>query len=326
MSLRIRVFATLLMAVALLASACGRDAPRPTSPDPSSAEVAFSIPHGAPGGATAPVSPRHFEFFPLEVGNRWHYAMAIEMILVPREGEPDTLTGTGEKEATLQNVVTLEGRSYVHEQDVITPGMPDVYTQHILWRQDATGLYEAEIITDAPGGGAVSATPATTLFARTRARLEASIADPVRRAALRAAGDRLERKLALTTGLGGGAFPPGPHRVSGPAELTRLRYPLHVGSSWVIRSDFRFTSRVEALETLALAPGRFEAWRMRYGSDLYGPLDVVHVRYGRSGYLGLDARIQSPLISNGDTIAVLFTRQTETLTDIHLIGDLTARR
>ncbi len=327
MPFRLRATSALLIAVSLLASACGRDAPRPTSPASSSGDVAFSIHHGAWDGASGPVSSKHFEFFPLELGNHWRYVKVSQMILLPREGEPTVFGGSLQMDATLDTVVQLGSRSYVGEKVVYTSERPGRFVEYVYLRQDGTGLYEADVRLpvgpDDPGTGAAAA---TSPFDRLRARAETSIADPARRAALRAACDDLERKRALAASFSRPAEPAFLHSTTAPPELTRLQYPLRAGADWVLRRYPLYTARVEAQETLALAPGRFDAWRIRYGSGYYGPEDIVRVWYGRSGYLGLNSHLEAPWISGADTIGVVINLDTETLTEIQLAGGAIAGR
>lgn len=81
---------------------------------------------------------------------------------------------------------------------------------------------------------------------------------------------------------------------AGPGELTRLRYPLEPKARWTIRADpnFRFVADVVGVDVLELPAGRFRGYRIRLGADVFGPHDVVHVWYGRSGYLQLVAHLE----------------------------------
>jgi hypothetical protein len=308
----------MLLVLGLLVAGCARESRLPTS-------VASRALASASLQADRPVtnSASQAGFYPLQIGNHWHYAMAVEMTLVPRDGPPSVVTGQATRDATLESIVDLGDRPYVMEVDVIHGGIPDDIVQRLYLRQDATGLFEADVAAqdgpEAPTGRAVSA---SGLFDRGRSRLESSIIDPARRAALHVALDRLERKLALARGL---VAPTGvvasTHAASPPAELVRLRYPLHVGATWVIRRDPLFISKVEALDALALAPGRFPGWRMRYDSELFGPLDLVRVWYGRAGYLAHDFQLESPWTNeSGDTLGTVITRETDLLDGIDLAG------
>ncbi len=300
-----------------LAAGCGRHTSLPTAvtPDRDGAS-ALKARHDAQ--ADRERARGRADFFPLTIGNHWRYARSFSVVVTPTGSPPQAPTVvTGQKDARLVSTQTLGGRDYVLEEDVITDdGSPT--TQRIYWRQDRTGLYEADVsVIDL-------ATGARTMAAsRAWLRVEGAGASMATRAAWSAARQSLERKLATVERMarGLGARPAdGTADPDVPAELTRLLYPLHPGAHWDIRTDPLFTSRVEAMDDLDTAAGRFNGWRMRYGSELFGPHDVVHVWYGDHGYLGLKAHLESVAVDqNGLPIGTAVAEQTERLDAIELV-------
>jgi hypothetical protein len=117
---------------------------------------------------------------------------------------------------------------------------------------------------------------------------------------------------AAGSGTGAGPFPD---------ELTRLDYPLHPGAKWVLRTDPYFTGTVERVELVDLPAGRFQAYRIRLGSDLFGPNDRVLLYWGRSGELGHSFHLEIVATDeNGNPIGNQVADETEQLRALHLVG------
>jgi hypothetical protein len=78
---------------------------------------------------------------------------------------------------------------------------------------------------------------------------------------------------------------------------------------------------VEGTDVLDLPPGRLLGYRIRISSELFGPTDVVHVWYGRSGYLQLVVHMESDAIdSSGEIYGRVVADQREKLEGAWLSG------
>jgi hypothetical protein len=219
----------------------------------------------------------------------------------------------------------LFGREYVLEEESGVQrsplgGGPTTWTYWYRYRQDGSGLYEADVsLVDPPGVHPVTGRvhgglkPGITL---TLGRVPEG-----HRGAFQAALQRLEaRRARLRAALGLAA------RGSGGAldhELTRLRYPLHPGTAWEIRvdPDLVIHARVERHEVLELPAGRFPAWRIRIRWELGDPDDTILVWYGSSGYLQSFVHIRSEATdADGTPIGVVVSDETDVLTSLQLAG------
>jgi hypothetical protein len=287
----------LLSGLALL-SGCGRQTP--LAPDPTNGYALGTEDEMAPAIQGA--------FFPLTVGNRWHATGEFSVAIVPPQGSPygelfihDDIT------RRLIGTEAVSERSYVvMEEATVESNLSPEETQPIVnwirYRQDVTGLYEADIASSIPPvleatqpGGVVSSAvqeasgPVTGDVAE---RLTRSV--PAEQAsAFASALERVRQKVeliryaraALTPGGHGGGLLPG--------EITRLRYPLRPGASWTIRPDPLFSAFVEGVDALTLPAGNFASYRMRINSEFFGPRDEVHVWVGRSGQLAFRYHVES---------------------------------
>jgi hypothetical protein len=272
--------ATILLALAL---GCSRDLPQ--APDLQSAPTLA-------GGQNAPTTGNGV-YFPLGQGNEWHAVGKARFVTVDLSGAP-----IGESIAEDDYLRTIDGteerfgRVYTLMREVFTEsvdgGAPDEATNWVRYRQDASGLYEADVDPSTPPGGEPPAVLAAAARARTRSMPEhlAGSVSVDHRAAFQAAWERLRARgdaiREAVRGPGGG-----PVRTAEENEITRLRYPLHPGQAWVVRADPEFTSSVEAVENLDIAAGRFTSHRIRIESGLFGPNDRVHLWMSRSGQLAL---------------------------------------
>jgi len=325
----------LLTGVALLAlalSGCGKAA---TPVAPAAGRVPESALRAEIAGGLAQGSQSANLFYPLELGNHWGYDHALGLYFIPEGGPPGPVFGLNDRrDLDIVCIEQLAGRSYFIERESFPGG---VFTW-MRYRQDGAGLYEADVdITLPPNCDAqtgrqtfdaegVSARPGEAAWAG----VAASLADPAKRAAYRAAWERIQarasevrRALGTEPGIpqaaGGGGVESG--------EITRLEYPLHPGANWVIRADPRFESIVEGAEALDLAVGHVPGWRIRIESVFLGPDDRVHVWYGRSGFLKLEAHFEGVATdANGDPIGRVISDESEVLTEVALGGGRFAAR
>lgn len=198
----------------------------------------------------------------------------------------------------------LSGRFYTVELTTQTT-LGGVSTYWVLYRQDHSGLYEADVVDQTPPCVEVSAMgtghargPAPSDRAAWDA-LAARISEPTRLAACRAAWEKLQARVAAThdalVGLVPGPASPAASRGLMSNEITRLRYPLAPKQRWVIRSDplFSVSAVVEGGEALHLPAGLFPSVRIRLLSPQYGRNDVVRYWYGRDGFLKLQEHFES---------------------------------
>jgi hypothetical protein len=263
-------------------------------------------------------------FFPLEIGNRWRYLSRVEFTTYPSVGSPTTYVDERDLVGEMICRETHDGRDYVVERRSLSAadgGSPLHYwIQH---RQDRAGLYEWDDISTPPSCetlraplAAAAPQPRTTEWEEAAARLGV----PASSVAWREAWEDLEARRLAVTWLTRGFGERRPGGVA-PGEIQRLRYPLLPGQSWVIRDDPRFEMSVEGAVVLRTPAGRFRAWTIRIRSVLFDPRDVVRVWYGRAGYLGLRARtIGEATDPSGNVIGTIVSLQTETLTEISLVG------
>ncbi len=316
---RIRLIAlAAALGLALAAAGCGSSHHSLTAPAADRAATsaaALSTAAPEPGCAYGPRG-----FYPLAIGNRWHYQRQHTERVVDSTGV--TLGRYDETGYALHEQIcseALAGHQYLVERQTWT-GDQWIQRMWIWFRQDAGALYENDStfrpVCDPPGNSDDDLR--TSLAVAGRTIDEGGAGGSVDRLAdLAPAGERaawtrdlqvLNQRVAILRGLGHGLGPslrhPGP-RVPPQGELLRLRYPLVPGQSWVIRLDpIRFTARVERLDVLRLLPGAMPAWRIAYTVEGFGPHDRIHVWYGRQGLLQTTYHIESPMMAPDGT----FTR------------------
>ena len=107
-----------------------------------------------------------------------------------------------------------------------------------------------------------------------------------------------------------------------PDEITLLKYPLHPSQEWTIRDDpFYVFGAVEAHEVLDLPPGRMNGYKIRIDNGLFGPSDWGYVWYGRDGYLGLTAHLETEILDpNGNPMGALVFDEHTLLESLDLVG------
>lgn len=245
----------LLAPWALVLGSCGRDAPVPT---------AARVPINQTG---AELSARgRGEFYPLAIGNKWHYVRTAFTQFVPSDGSPPqpptVVRAVLEREQVCGERVS--GVDYVEER------LTDTRDVHVTrtWastRQDRDGLYVR-----------FSATPPAC-----------------------EAPDTIAGTVSDARGVSGGE--PEPARED---EIVLLRYPLHVGARWQEVTGQPVFRRVVGVTTIALPTGRrVLAYRVQtYGAGIASNVTDEQY-YSTSGYLGSRWRHTSPGPNGGTYVS-----------------------
>jgi len=280
---------------------------------------------------------RNSPIYPLEIGNRWRHARVYAVTIVPDDGKPAALsTYHSERESELLCTQSFDGVPYVVER-AIEREPQRMITAWIFYRQDATGLYERDVLGTDPPPCQGTATEVADRGAA-KAPLDENaiegllVARPVAEregfgVALRALRERVAA-LDRIRPAGAGVMLASTSQGAGPGELTRLSYPLERRQRWAVRDEptFRMTATVEGLEALDLPPGRLRGYRIRLETAAFGPKDVVRVWYGRSGYLQLVAHFELDATDvEGNLVGRAIIDQRETLVDLSLAGELVAQ-
>jgi hypothetical protein len=330
--------------VALSVIGCAKKSLAPTAPRTATLEQSGS---GAllanESDCLRPARGGWANFFPLDSGDVWTYAREFRVAIVPSSDSSEI--GLFDYHATVEARMlgprVLGGVSYTLERDVET-GEGGSFVTSIYYRQDAHGLYEADVSPSAAGSA-----PVGTRALASRAILPL---DRLPLAAARRAWDRAlsanRAKLAAfeqalrsgSTALPAGVTPPPPPPPPPPApppppppgspgavpEIQRLAYPLHPGQHWAIRDEpgFHLFATVEAPDVVRVRFQRLFAWRIRY--DLigtFGPNDHAHVWYGRDGFLGLRLHAEEPAVDeSGNVIGVAISDEIQRITSLSLVG------
>lgn len=262
-------------------------------------------------------------FYPLRIGNRWLHGRELVVTVIPDGALPET---TYRYEGKAQREIVSAERLFrgwylVERQQEVSSFEP--WPTWTWYRQDRSGLYEADLSVAFPAasagpglpGGAERPLPARLLSAPDALPVTGSAAE---QAAYREAWARVRERVATLRDL----FSYDWRRAPSP-ELTRLRYPLRPGATWMIRADpgFRFWATVEEREELDLPPGRFSAFRIRIQAQAFGPDDTVHTWYGSAGFLGLTAHFESDAVDEGGNVyGRVVADQREWLEDLWVPG------
>lgn len=329
---RPRMLAVLPCCIGLALAGCtGRLEPttRPSLPQTDVSPAAPAGSGSAQIAATATVMQDGR--YPLATGNTWEHLLTTTYRLIPNVGEPPPAE-TIESVVRRRHIgpVNLGGRVYMAEE--IQPEGPIVgWYYSILYRQDASGLYEYAPIRLAAAAGSRAKEDgrpdaAATTHARAIARLLAA-RPPAERAAFEAAARRLASRIAALgrpvpriASTGALRRLPG---TEGPYELTRLRYPLEPKTRWIVRSFYGtpFTAEVITAETLELPAGKFRGHRIRLRGGFLGDDDSSEIWFGPSGYLQSIAHIEEVATDVGGNIVGRWTGDhRETLLDLHLVN------
>lgn len=309
-SLKIAVQLLLESSILLALVSCGRQAPN--APLPAGTYSAGAIASGA--------AALNGGFFPLQIGNHWRAASDDHYRAGPFEGPPyEELRIHTEYDRTLIGTETVSGRQYVVLQETWTANDPFTAeprsgTYWIRYRQDALGLYEADVsLPTPPNLDSRDATPVAPLTGDSAPletlshALSPSNSIPKEQTPLfEAARERLYARAAIARStFNHWVSAAGSGRSRGgvlPGEITRLLYPLHPGASWVSRADPLFSSQVEAIENLTLPAGRFTGYRIRIDNEALGPGDFVYLWMGRSGELAARLHLESDITDDDGTV------------------------
>ena len=325
------------LAVLFGVTGCGKGVTSPAPPSGISVPIQSASQGERPADPASSWSPilnlrgGGAALYPLELGNRWVHEQHSVEVLIPRGGDPQFLY---EQRSTLARGIVCEeaigGRTYRVEHQTTLDSVETPF-RWVRMRQDARGLYEADVDISVPPPcyrGARDANPPVTPAVTARAafdRVMERAGSTASRAAWQTAWQRQELKLeAARAFLAGGITPESfrrDTRLPPEGELLRLAAPLRPGGTWVVRRDPRFTSTIEAFESLAMPAGRFEGYRIRMGSEFFGPQDRVLTWYGKDGYLRGNYHIVSDAITDAGTrVGALVFDFDEVLVQIALVG------
>jgi hypothetical protein len=308
-------------------------------------------------GRSAPVAPRlaaaqsssaalesdrlqNGSFFPLAVGNRWHSVSADTIRIDPVGNGPPLaeFTITNDITRVLIGTETLFGRTYFVQEETARPSgglvghAASAVSTWTRFREDRAGRFEADVAGSTPptlddASGRVGRSRVDTADPGNARSLPASQIRRMtitQRNAFAAAWDRLQERESLIRTLlrkysGADA---GRGRRRGPlaGEIVRLRYPLHSGTTWVIRSDPLFSSTVEKHDVLTLPAGRFPSYDISVDSDQIGAGEFVRLWFGRSGQLAFRFRLVALATdSDGNAIGTIVDDHDEVLHDFTLV-------
>ena len=282
-----------------LAAGCGRNATSTTRPFGGSGAGSFFANGQEHSDAPAALSERMLRrglSFPLAVGNRWDYDLHARIVTIPDLGAPTVAELDGDWQSEIVSKATIDTRDYFLQAEY-DPRTALVPGPQFALRQDRSGLYNLDLVTlstasrDQPVSGSAQKLLGATILSLDRA-LESS----PERAAFQAAARRVAERLVRMEQGGRGAF----YAANGPesGEITMLRYPLHVGSRWVVRESPLFARVVVGLDDLMLPVGHVSAWRLRGLSELYGPRDEVQFWYGRAGLVRIHVNSEVDAVDN----------------------------
>jgi len=290
----------MVLALALGVAGCGSDGPS-SSPslftDSAGGAASSRILPGSdtrpgPSGSVVPSSrPGGWAgFYPLEPGSRRTYVSQATIDLVPNAGveppDPNPYVVNAVETREIVGTEELFGRQYVVErQDLREETEFGIYesTSWIRYRQDRSGLYEADVCTADPPGpetGPNCGDPGATQRLMPRGMP----------AGFRNTWDQIERRRtlvsrALHAGVAAGRSL-APAGGALPEEITRLAYPLHPGTDWIIRDEPLYLGGVETRESIEVPAGRFSSWRTSITiPEFFGPNDQALLWFGSGGFL-----------------------------------------
>jgi len=236
-------------------------------------------------------------FYPLADGNSWTYRGSFRVAIDDGTGPPEVDVIESRETRVIDGTETIAGREYIVEHQSLVESIdPAPIEQWIRYRQDRTGLYEADInISDPPGGGKPER------MAAERARVRAI--PP----AIRAGGPTMEeawqrlitRRGAILSAARTSPSARAPYALE-PGEITRLAYPLHPGQAWEIRPDPPFSSEVAGQDQVDVPAGTFSAWEVRIFPPTLEETAEVSAWYGRCGLIRLKAHFEEEVGFGGE--------------------------
>jgi hypothetical protein len=286
-------------------------------------------------------------FFPLKIGNRWQYDRRLTVQIVTTDAPEAPLVVTSRVSSRLTGFEVLFGRRYVVEESrTEEDGSSDVTVSWIRYRQDASGLYEADIASTLPPGAGNSARdprPETMAAARQEARgldyVGQTIPERAQRALFQLAWSRLTQRMErarqvakslevrATNGNGNSNGNGKRRRGVLDHEILRLRYPLFPGANWTVREEPFFGAVVEAFESSAVPAGSFPGHRIKITTPLFGDRDEVRVWYGKKGFLKLEAHGEEVVTDpDGNLLGAILFDQEDVLSNLDLVAMATPRR
>jgi hypothetical protein len=278
---------------------------------------------GLHASAEAEVAGSGNLFFPLDVGNHWGYARTFSMQIFPTGSAPEPpLVFQSTLDADLVGTEERFGREYVVQLETYREEGQDLFQNRFLYRQDPSGLYNADPEPVAGPGLALSLGSERMVSAATAAASDAAASGRAFRQALVRLVEKhnLVREMASR---GRASFTGLAKSSSGPleGEIALLQYPLRSLRSWHVREDPLVVNSVESRDALELPAGRFNAWRIRIDwPGVFGPNDRAHVWYGRSGLLELIAHFEGDVVDeNGNILGRVVSDEVQVLSNLSLV-------
>ena len=273
-----------------------------------------------PGNGAIPDEQKGF--FPLTVGNSWHYSGTFRTWVVEGSvpGLPDTIHNEVDRE--LIGTEVRSGRTYiVHEERTVQDARPgEIFAYKSLYRQDRSGLHFAYRCELPEENQLSSFTQKSNAAANAQLpKPKGTPSDPAWERAWSTHCKRLELARSALSDFQRTAVALA-SADSTDCEGTLLTYPLHPGSNWqVYPDDSDYIWTVEGVEVLTLPAGRFPAYRIRISFPSLGGTDAILVWYGRSGRLGHHLHITSEATDgSGNHLGVFISDETETLQSLHI--------
>lgn len=258
-------------------------------------------------------------FYPLALGNRWQLSrvMTLEYTIW---GEPPGPVEVVKTTYDFEQICREDwfGVEYMIEEQRWQDDQGDSGTRWIHYRQDTTGLYEADVSVTQPPE--CTTPPRSTVVASRKSLADQAWSHLIERlpeasrATARAKSDEIRQRIEVAVGPSRAGW-----ATTGGSELTRLRYPLTPGQSWYVWSDL-LLAEVEAVEVLALPVGDVPAHRVRLTwVDFPDDLDIVFW-WGRCGQLAYTVRFEFPVFDDtGRPIGTVLATEVEQVEDINLV-------
>jgi hypothetical protein len=269
-----------------------------------------------PSSAVAPSAQESGLFYPLTIGNHWEYQNDFSFRITPVGGTPgDPNVNHSVLDVDLTGTEERFGREYVVQREADDQG----YEANFLYRQDKSGLYNADPVTAQAAPVTRTVDPAALV-----ARLLPNAPESVRNAYRAALTRMLEKQSAIRLAAFRGRLTPtsNAQAAAGPlaGEIAVLRYPLAPSKTWHVREDPLFVKTVEGQEGLDLPAGSFNGWRIRIDSEFFGANDQVHEWYGRDGLLQLEVHVEGVVTDeNGNVIGTVVSDQSQRLSVVSLV-------
>lgn len=260
-------------------------------------------------------------FYPLAIGNSWHYSGIFQMWIVDGNVPGVPLTIHNEIDRELVGSEVRWGRTYIVEemrqvQDV-RPG--ELFTYWSRFRQDRSGLYLANVCACEPSILEMRVKSFYSHGARSTPIPIHRIIPPGPPDPWKKAWAVHREKLELVrTAISATREAMTAVSTASPAdsEETLLSYPLHPGASWTFFGD---TWTVEAIEALNVPAGRFTAYRIRIDFPSLGPTDNLVIWESRSGRLGHRVHLTTEATDwQGNQTGTIVSHEVETLESLEI--------